>query len=198
MSPCRKKNAVAVKTHQKSKPKYDLFGRREDRLHFLAKELYRLCKSYSKYEDSTAKTTFSHLIRELLGLYFGHNKKPGSAGLKSVEAKAIVEKREKGKTVSDHVVPLKILQDCFLAAIEMCKAEKKECVTKIEDVLRRNAYVVRISTEEDERLKDKDLRESMPKNWKDGDSPWERYRRAKIEVWTKEGKKVDLKNSTIN
>lgn len=168
---------------------YDRFGRRENRLHFLAQELCHTLERYDQYPKEAA-TTFNHIVRELLGLYFGQNNRPGSAGLKSVRARSIVAGKEKGETVSDHVIPLKFFQDCLLTIVKK-SGDGRKAVEKVEGFIRRNAYVVRISAKEDKRLKGEGLQETMPDGWKDGDSPWERYRKAKIQVVDRNGNEVN-------
>ena len=188
MSTCRKKQMVSAKTTQGGKNQCDLLGCEEDRLHFLAQELCRLYERYDEYSKQ-APTTFSHIVRELLGLYFGQNNRPGSAGLKSVKARAIVAGKKNGKTVSDHVVPLRVIQDCLLAIVKECKDGKK-AIEEVKGFLQRNAFVVRISEEEHDQLKTLELHEEMPDGWQDGDSPWERYSEAKIKVVDRTGKEV--------
>ncbi len=194
MSPCHKKNVVS-KTHQKSKPPYDRFGRREDRLHFLAQELCRLYERYDEYKGCNAKTTFSNLVRELFGLYFGQNRTLEDCGLISKKAREAIRNGRGADTESDHVVPMKVLQKAF----EQITKERNTTIAleKMEDYIRRNAFVVRITNAEHAKLAYNNVKSKMSPDWKDGDSPWKRYLDAEIVVVNHRGYEIELEKTTL-
>lgn len=197
MRPCRNKNDVASKTHQKSKPNYDQFGRREDRLHFIAQMLCLLYGQYVIFKNGEALAKFNHIVRYVIDPFFGQNNRPGSKGLKSLEAHNIIMGRKKGTTINEHVVPMSVIQ-ANIKKIVNNHGASSEAIEEIENFLKRNAFIVRISTKEDKRLKNKGLYNKMPDGWKDGDSPWKRYSDAEIVVVDNKGNKIGLDKTALN
>ena len=187
----RKKVRTAVKPSKSSTQQYDAFGRRGWRLRFIAEELVHLYEHYEKYESEKMKSSFNHMVRYLLDLYFAPNKKLNGAGLISRKARKAILKGNVAETQSDHVVPMKELQKAFNEITKRGSSESS--IRKMEDFIYRNVFVVRITNDEHKTLNAKGHKAGMPTNWKDRDSPWQRYIQAGInEVFRKDGTIVDL------
>ena len=86
-------------------------------------------------------------------------------------------KTKKNKITYEHPIPSKVVFDLILKA----KSE-----IEIIDILKKTDYIVILSHYEDEKLRAKGLISSMPESWSYGDNVFARYKKANIEVLTKQ------------
>ena len=182
----------------KSKKKYDVYGRRKEVFGFVAEELCRLFAQLPKYEKLGSRTEFTRMVRYLLGICLASRATKHFSGLRTKAAGEILSQTEKAranKTRYDHVVPLNLL----ISRIEQIAEEKTPTRWRrqFERLLNDNLFMVLLTKEEDDCL-NKRGRSGMPEGWQFGDNPFARYFPMKFEVFSGEGKKLNLRKAPWN